>query len=85
MVEFGERNYNIVSIKYVEFNYKCIVMFFFLLCIYLMRLLINNIRLDIIILDDLREKKFVFCMDCLLDGVVLLVFLFISIFFLLCV
>lgn len=50
-----------------------------------MRLLINNIRLDIIILDDLREKKIVLCMDCLLDGVVLLVFLFISIFFLLCV
>lgn len=60
----------------------CYVFFFI---IYLMRLLINNIRLDIIILDDLREKKIVLCMDCLLDGVVLLVFLFISIFFLLCV
>lgn len=33
MVEFGERNYSIVSIKDVEFNYKCIVMFFFLLYI----------------------------------------------------
>lgn len=26
MVEFGERNYNMVSIKHAEFNYKCIVM-----------------------------------------------------------
>lgn len=56
MVEFGERDYNIVSIKHAEFNYKCIVMFPFFIT-HSTRLLINNIRLDIIIPDDPREKQ----------------------------
>lgn len=56
MVEFGERNYNMVSIKHAEFNYKCIVMSPFFIT-HSTRLLINNIRLDIIIPDDPREKK----------------------------
>lgn len=56
MVEFGERNYNIVSIKHAEFNYRCIVMSPFFIT-HSTRLLINNIRLDIIIPDDPREKK----------------------------
>lgn len=84
MVEFGERNYNIVSIKHAEFNYKCIVMSPSSSCTHSTRLLINNIRLDIIIPDDPREKKTALCMDRLSDGAVSSVFPFISIFLLLC-
>lgn len=43
---------------------KNVLLYFFFIwfsrIIYLMRVLINNIRLDIIILDDLREKKILF-------------------------
>lgn len=83
MVEFGERNYNIVSIKHAEFNFKCIVMSPFFIT-HSTRLLINNIRLDIMIPDDPREKKSALCMDRLSDGAVSSVFPFISIFLLLC-